>query len=59
MSGFTYIKFSFLEEYFFYEKIYIEQYVPIGILTRETAPSKTSDMGKKTVSVLAPSFLLP
>ena len=26
---------------------------------RETVPSQTSDMGKKTVSVLAPSFLLP
>ena len=26
---------------------------------RETVPSLTSDMGKKTVSVLAHSFLLP
>ena len=26
---------------------------------RETVPSQTSDMGKKTVSVLALSFLLP
>ena len=27
--------------------------------TRETVPSQTSDMGKKTVSVLAHPFLLP
>ena len=27
--------------------------------TRETIPSQTSDMGKKTVSVLTPSLLLP
>ena len=28
-------------------------------VVRETVPSLTSDMGKKTVSVLAHSFLLP
>ena len=29
------------------------------ISIRETVPSQTSDMGKKTVSVLAHKFLLP
>ena len=29
------------------------------LLQREIVPSQTSDMGKKTVSVLAHSFLLP
>ena len=29
------------------------------ISSRETVPSQTSDMGKKTLSVLAHSFLLP
>ena len=35
--------------------------VPLIVVlkVRETVPSQTSDMGKKTVSVLAHSFLLP
>ena len=31
----------------------------LSLLLRETVPLQTSHMGKKTVSVLAPSFLLP
>ena len=31
----------------------------LGFLLRETVPSQTSDIGKRTVSVIAHSFLLP
>ena len=40
------------------EKLSIENTTK-SVKFRETVPSQTSDMGKKTVSVLVHSFLLP
>ena len=37
----------------------VVQWTSWNIHPRETVPSQTSDMGKKTLSVLAHSFLLP
>ena len=37
----------------------IEDVIETTNVKRETIPSQTSDMGRKTVSVLASPFLLP
>ena len=40
-------------------EIFFYSFVTVLVVTRETAPLLTSDMGKKTVSVLAQSFYVP